>query len=103
MVKENPFKNSGELHKEWTEAGVTTSRTIGQMDPTHGPRRNRTRLLLSGPKFSFQMDLKSAFHLEIKVQSLEEEWKGQECTVPCFTSAVPSTQRRQRVKRDCNK
>ncbi len=26
IVKKNPFKNLGELHKEWTEAGVKTSR-----------------------------------------------------------------------------
>ncbi len=26
IVKQNQFKNLGELHKEWTEAGVKTSR-----------------------------------------------------------------------------
>ncbi len=26
MVKQNLFKNLGELHKEWTEAGVKASR-----------------------------------------------------------------------------
>lgn len=26
IVKQNPFKNLGELHKEWTEAGVSASR-----------------------------------------------------------------------------
>ncbi len=26
IVKQNPFKNLGELHKEWTEAGVKASR-----------------------------------------------------------------------------
>jgi len=26
IVKQNPFKNVGELHKEWTEAGVSASR-----------------------------------------------------------------------------
>ncbi len=26
IVKQNPFKNLGELHKEWTEAGVKSSR-----------------------------------------------------------------------------
>ncbi len=26
IVKRNPFKNLGELHKEWTEAGVKASR-----------------------------------------------------------------------------
>ncbi len=28
IVKQNPFKNLGELHKEWTEAGVKASRVI---------------------------------------------------------------------------
>uniref|UniRef100_A0A9J8CZN1 Transposase Tc1-like domain-containing protein n=1 Tax=Cyprinus carpio carpio TaxID=630221 RepID=A0A9J8CZN1_CYPCA len=27
IVKQNPFKNTGELHKEWTAAGVSASRT----------------------------------------------------------------------------
>ncbi len=27
MVKQNPFKNVGEIHKEWTAAGVSASRT----------------------------------------------------------------------------
>ncbi len=26
IVKQNPFKNLGELHKKWTEAGVKASR-----------------------------------------------------------------------------
>ncbi len=26
IVRQNPFKNLGELHKEWTEAGVSASR-----------------------------------------------------------------------------
>ncbi len=26
IVKQNRFKNLGEIHKEWTEAGVTASR-----------------------------------------------------------------------------
>ena len=38
-VKQNPFKSLGELHKEWTEAGVrasraTTHRPILDMDYT---------------------------------------------------------------------
>ncbi len=28
IVKQNQFKNLGELHKEWTEAGVKASRAI---------------------------------------------------------------------------
>ncbi len=31
---------------------------------------------LSGPKFSFQMKVNFAFHLETRSQSLEEEWRG---------------------------
>ncbi len=26
-MKQNPFKNVGEIHKEWTAAGVSASRT----------------------------------------------------------------------------
>ncbi len=66
IVKQNRFKNLGELHKEWTDAGVKASRA-----PAHrrvkefgysyirgvlpGLRRRRTGLLPSGPKSSFQM------------------------------------------------
>ncbi len=34
--------------------------------------------MLSGPKFSFQIKVNFAFHLEIKVWSLEEDWRGTE-------------------------
>ncbi len=66
IVKQNRFKNLGELHKEWTEAGVKASRA-----PTHRrvkefgyscrqrrltwAKRRRTVLLPSGAKSSFQM------------------------------------------------
>ncbi len=60
IVKQNRFKNLGELHKEWTEAGVKASRAT-----THG--RRRTGLLSSGPKSSFQMRACFVFHLETKV------------------------------------
>ncbi len=30
IVKQNRFKNLGELHKEWTEAGVKASRVTTQ-------------------------------------------------------------------------
>ncbi len=40
--------------------------------------RKRTGLLLSGPKSSFQIKVNFAFNLEIKVWSLEEEWRGTE-------------------------
>ncbi len=38
--------------------------------------RKRTGLLLSGPKSSFQIKVNFAFHLEIKVWSLEEDCRG---------------------------
>ncbi len=60
IIKQNRFKNLGELHKEWTEAGVKAS-----IATTHG--RRRTGLLPSGPKSSFQMKACFVFNLEAKV------------------------------------
>ncbi len=77
-VKQSRFKHLGELHKEWTEAGVAQT-SSGKGLPSHfwnrnivrsilsGLRRKRTGLLLSGPKSSFQMKVNFAFNLEIKV------------------------------------
>ncbi len=78
IVKQNPFKNLGEIHKEWTEAGVKTSRaphtdvsrnlaTVVFSGVLPGLRRRRTGLLPSGPKSSFQMRASFVFHLETKV------------------------------------
>ncbi len=79
IVKQNRFKNLGELHKEWTEAGVKASRatthrrvkefgnSCRQRRLTWGLRRRRTGLLPSGPKSSFQMRAHFVFHLETKV------------------------------------
>ncbi len=56
-----------------------------------GLRRKRTGLLLSGPKSSFQIKVNLAFHLEIKVWSLEEERRGTESKlleVQCEVSKV---------------
>ncbi len=56
-----------------------------------GLRRKRTGLLHSGPKSSFQIKVNFAFHLEIKVWSLEEEWRGTESKlleVQCKVSEV---------------
>ncbi len=56
-----------------------------------GLRRKRTGLLLSGPKCTFQTKVNFAFHLEIKVWSLEEEWRGTESMlleVQCEVSTV---------------
>ncbi len=63
IVKQNRFKNLGERHKEWTEAGVKASRAIWLQNLATvvvrgvlpGLRRRRTGLLPSGPKSSFQM------------------------------------------------
>ncbi len=78
IVKQNRFKNLGELHKEWTEAGVKASRaphtdvsrnlaTVVVRGVLPGLRRRRTGLLPSGPKSSFQMRESFVFHLETKV------------------------------------
>ncbi len=78
IVKQNQFKNLGELHKEWTEAGVKASRaphtdvsrnlaTVVVSGVLPGLRRRRTGLLPSGPKSSFQMRASFVFHLETKV------------------------------------
>ncbi len=74
IVKQNQFKNLGELHKEWTEAGVKASRvphtdvssnlvTVVVRGVLPGLRRRRTGLLPSGPKSSFQMRASFVFHL----------------------------------------
>ncbi len=74
IVKQNRLKNLGELHKEWTEAGVKASRaphtdvsrnlaTVVIRGVLPGLRRRRTGLLPSGPKSSFQMRASSVFHL----------------------------------------
>ncbi len=74
IVKQNRFKNLGELHKEWTEAGVKAPHTdVSRNLATLVIRgvlpglRRRTGLLLSGPKSSFQMRASFVFHLETKV------------------------------------
>ncbi len=78
IVKQNNFKNLGELHKEWTEAEVKASRaphtdvsrnlaTVVVRGVLPGLRRRRTGLLPSGPKSSFQMRASFVFHLETKV------------------------------------
>ncbi len=77
IVKQN-WLNLGNLHKEWTEAGVKASRaphtdvssnlaTVVVRGVLPGLRRRRTGLLPSGPKSSFQMRASFVFHLETKV------------------------------------
>ncbi len=87
IVKQNRFKNLGELQKKWTEAGVKTSRAtthrhvkefgnsclflvkplLNLRGVLPGLRRKRTGLLPSGPKSSFQMRASFVFNLETKV------------------------------------
>ena len=91
IVKQSPFKNVGEIHKEWTAAGVSASRTtmhrrmqdmgfscrIPCVKPLLNKRQRqkrlawakekRTGLLLSGPKLCSLMKVNFAFPLEIKV------------------------------------
>ncbi len=59
IVKQNRFKNLGELHKEWTKAGVKASRattnSVKEFD------------YICGPKSSFQMRASFVFNLETKV------------------------------------
>ncbi len=81
IVKQNRFKNLGEIHKEWTEAGVKAPRGVRGVLP--GLRR-RTGLLPSGPKSSFQMRASFVFHLEIKVLESGGRvekliWFGEQC------------------------
>ncbi len=88
-MKQNPFKNVGEIHKEWTAAGVSASRTtmhrriqdmgfscrIPCVKPLLNNRQRqkhlawakdkRTGLLLSGPKLCSLLNF--AFPLEIRV------------------------------------
>ncbi len=80
IVKQNRFKNLGELHKEWTESR-TIVKVSRHQEPPHtdvsrnlatvvirgvlpGLRRRRTGLLPSGPKSSFQMRASFVFHFE---------------------------------------
>ncbi len=93
-VNQSRFKHLGELHKEWTEAGVHQEPPhldIFRKGPSHfwtwnnvrsilpGLKRKRTGLLLHGPKSSFQMKVHFAFHLEIKVWRKSEEAQNPCC------------------------
>ncbi len=85
IVKQNRFKNLGELHKEWTEAGVkasraTTHRRVKEFDYSCHQRHltwakeKKNWTVASGPMSSFQMRASFVFHLETKV--LEEGWRS---------------------------
>ncbi len=89
IVKQNPFKNLGELHKEWTDVGVKASRaphtdvsrnlaTVVIRGVLPGLRRRRTGLLPSGSKSSFQMRASFVFHLETKVLESGGRWRSSE-------------------------
>ncbi len=76
IVKQNRFKNLGELHKEWTEAGVKASRATHRRVEEFGysyrqrrlnwakEKKNRTVGQWSKVLFS---DVSFVFHLETKV------------------------------------
>ncbi len=81
IIEQNRFKNLGELHKEWTEAGVKASRaphtdvsrnlaTVVFRDVLPGLSRRRTGLLPSGPKSSFQLRSSFVFHLVFQKEPL---------------------------------
>ncbi len=104
-VKQSWFKHLGELHKEWTEAGVSASRvtTLRRLQEKGNQATSEPETTLeasylgcgekelSGPKSSFQMKVNFAFHLESRSQSLEEECRGTESMlleVQCEVSTV---------------
>ncbi len=104
-VKQSWIKHLWELHKEWTEAGVSASRVTtlwhlqekGYQATSEPESTSEASYLgcgekeLSGPKSSFQMKVNFAFHLETRSQSLEEEWRGTDSMlleVQCEVSTV---------------
>ncbi len=85
-MKQNPFKNVGEIHKEWTAAGVSASRTtthrrmqdmgfscrIPCVKPLLNNRQRQKRLAWAKDKkdwtaAEWSKVMFSAFPLEIKV------------------------------------
>ncbi len=78
IVKQNRFKNLGELHSEWTEAGVkasraTTHRRVNKFGYSCHQRRltwskeKKNWTVAQWSKSSFQMRASFVFHLETKV------------------------------------
>ncbi len=78
IVKQNRFKNLGELHKEWTEAGVkasraTTHRRVKEFGNSCHQRRltwakeKKNWTVAQWSKTSFQMRTSFVFNLETKV------------------------------------
>ncbi len=100
IVKQNRFKNLGELHEEWTEAGVKASRAtthrrvkefgyscrIPLVKPLRNHRQRQRRLtwakekknwtVAQWSKVLFQMRASFVFHLETKVLESEEGWRS---------------------------
>ncbi len=103
IVKQNPFKNVGEIHKEWTAAGVSASRTtthrrmqdmgfsccIPCVKPLLNNRQRQKRLAWAKDKKDWTAAewSKVMFSDESKCcissgsQSLEEERRGTESTL----------------------
>ncbi len=78
IVKQNRFKNLGELHKEWTEAGVkasraTTHRCVKEFGYSCHQRRltwakeKKNWTVAQWPNSLFQVRASFVFHLETKV------------------------------------
>ncbi len=78
IVKQNRFKNLGELHKEWTEPGVkasraTTHRRVKEFGYSCHQRRlnwakeKKNRTVAQWSKVLFSDESKFVFHLETKV------------------------------------
>ncbi len=111
-MKQNPFKNVGEIHKEWTAAGPRPLRTdvcktwfqlsqflvsshscttdsVRSVSP--GLKTKRTGRLLSGPKLCSLMKVNFAFPLEIRVPESggrEERHRIHVAEVQCKVSTV---------------
>ncbi len=93
-----------ELHKEWTEAGVSASRVTmlrrlqekGYQATSNQRQRQKHlpglwRKITQWSKVFFSDESNFAFHLETRSQSLEEEWRGTESMlleVQCEVSTV---------------
>ncbi len=108
IVKQNPFKNVGEIHKEWTAAGVSASRTtthrcmqdmgfscrIPCVKPLLNNRQHQKRLDWTAAEWSkvmFSDESKFCISFEIRVPESEEERRGTESTlleVQCKVSTV---------------
>ncbi|KAL0150793.1 hypothetical protein M9458_053911, partial [Cirrhinus mrigala] len=106
IVKQNPFKNVGEIHKEWTAAGVSASRTtthrrmqdvgfscrIPCVKPLLNNRQRQKRLAWAKDKKDWTAaEWSKVMFSDERSQSLEEEGRGTESTlleVQCKVSTV---------------